>query len=64
MLQLKEISRSLFYTFLLQGSEDFNCKQKQSHLFPKAFQTMAVCRNIIRKQRLCGLFILPLLARL
>ena len=45
--QLKEIGRSLFYTFPLQGSDDFDCEQKQSHLFQTAFQTMTVCRKIL-----------------
>ena len=45
--QLKEIDHSLFYTFQSQGSGDFDCEQKQSHLFPTAFQMMTVCRNIL-----------------
>ena len=39
MQQVKEIGHSLFYTFQLQGSGDFDCEQKQCHLFPIAFQT-------------------------
>ena len=35
----------LFYTFQLQGSEDLDCEEK--YLFPTAFQTMTVCRNIL-----------------
>ena len=44
--QLKEIGLSLFYTFQFQASEDFNC-ERNSHLFPTAFQTLTDCRNIL-----------------
>ena len=47
LLQLKEIVHSLFYTFQLQRSEDFDCEQKQSQPFKKVFQTSTVCQSIL-----------------
>ena len=65
LLQLKETGYSLFYSFELQGSEDFHCKQKKSHIFPTAFQSMK--RWYFSKYNYSQatlVFILPLLARL
>ena len=47
LLQIKEIGHFLFYAFQMQGSEDFDCEQKQSHLFPTVIQTMTIYRNIL-----------------
>lgn len=33
LLQLKDIGHSLFHTFQMQRSGDFDYEQKQSHLF-------------------------------
>ena len=64
LLELKEIGHSLFCTFQLQGLDDFDCKQKQSHLFPTAFQTMNVSWHILFASNVRVIYFFPLLAQL